>query len=818
MRLLLLLFSFLLLPTWLVSAATASAHFERLSVTDGMSQSSALAILQDSQGFMWFGTEDGLNRYDGYQFVHYRHDTDDSGSLSSSYISALFEDSEQNLWVGTGNGGLNRFDSKHQRFERFIHEPDDSASLSSNLITAITQDNQGTLWVSTRNGLNARKAGQTGFKQFKHNPLDPHSLSHNGISSVVVDSKGLVWVSTMGGGVNRFDTNTGHFEHFGPTQPSQNPQPDDIVLTLFEDAQGTLWSGSYKGLAYFEPTAGQFVDVKLAIPIVQGRPGIGTANIGQGPKGNLWIATFAGGVHQFNPKTAQLIHYQHQNTDSNSLSKDTIMSIYTDAKGLLWIGTLGAGVNKLNTRRLRFGHVKHNPKNPDSLNYSSVTSITQDAQNNLWIGTSQLGVNKKEPKHKSHHHGFETLANNPNDPYSLSNNVVNAVSQGTNGTLWVGTLSGLNHYNPLDGRFTRYNYDKMQPQSLSNNHVIHLLYDSKGTLWVATAFGLNRFKAQSGTFETLLHDPSNPNSLSNSAIMRVFEDHKGFLWIATNSGLNQYDAKNNRFVRYHHDKNDPTSLSHDGVISIAQDNEGTLWVGTNGGLNKFDSQTQSFKQYRVKDGLPNDVIYAILPDNQGHIWVSTNAGLSKFNPNQQTFKNFDVNDGLQSNEFNSGTAFKSSDGEFYFGGINGYNHFYPSTITDDTLPPKVVLTEFLLFNQPVPVINPLNTSQQDTQFTLPQSIGSLTDLTLDHQHNLLTFEFAALDFSNPMKNRYAYKLEGQDQNWITASAKNRRATYTNLAAGDYTLQVKASNKDGYWNEQGKALNITVLPPWWLSNL
>ncbi|MCJ8268110.1 MAG: GGDEF domain-containing protein, partial [Psychrosphaera sp.] len=298
--------------------------------------------------------------------------------------------------------------------------------------------------------------------------------------------------------------------------------------------------------------------------------------------------------------------------------------------------------------------------------------------------------------------------------------------------------------------------------------------------------------------------------------MRVFEDNKGFLWIATIDGLNRYDQKNKRFVRYHHDKDDTSSLSHDGVISIAQDNERTLWVGTHGGLNKFDSQTQSFKQYRVKDGLPNNVIYAILPDNEGHIWLSTNAGLSKFNPQKETFKNYDVNDGLQSNEFNAGTAFKSSDGEFYFGGINGYNHFYPSTITDDTLPPKVVLTEFLLFNQPVPVLNPLNTSQQDTQFTLPQSIGSLTDLTLDHQHNLLTFEFAALDFSNPMKNRYAYKLEGQDQNWITASAKNRRATYTNLAAGDYTLRVKAANPDGYWNEQGTSIKIHVNPAPWLS--
>ncbi|MCJ8272999.1 MAG: ATP-binding protein, partial [Psychrosphaera sp.] len=351
---------------------------------------------------------------------------------------------------------------------------------------------------------------------------------------------------------------------------------------------------------------------------------------------------------------------------------------------------------------------------------------------------------------------------------------------------------------------------------MSNNRIRGLFVDSKNQLWIGTeGGGINRFNRVNQTFSHYRHSPTDPHSISSDNVFTFFEDASNRLWIGTENGLNQFDSNTSQFISYQHNASDPHSLSHNFISSIHQDSKGTLWVATfGGGLNKFDSDTARFTHYRKKDGLANDTINAIIEDQQGYLWLSTNQGLSKFDTNNETFRNFDVNDGLQSNEFNLGARLKSDDGELFFGGVNGFNRFFPENLIDDTTPPTLVLTDFLVANKSAPII--IQPTKSDKSFSLPKTIDALDHLRLTYRQNLITFEFVALHFANPMKNRYAYQLVGQDEDWVYTDAKNRRATYTNLSDGDYVFRVKASNKDGYWNELGKSLNVTVLPPPWKS--
>ncbi|MCJ8270705.1 MAG: ATP-binding protein [Psychrosphaera sp.] len=471
----------------------------------------------------------------------------------------------------------------------------------------------------------------------------------------------------------------------------------------------------------------------------------------------------------------------------HSLS-DGIRHIYKDSTATLWVGTHD-GLYNYNGETQDFNHFKHQPANQLSLSDNAISSIVEDGEGMLWIGTHGGGLNKYS-RHTKH---FEHFKHSRSDPDSLSGNSVFTLFKASNSTLWIGTKgSGLNR---LD-------------LNQINDITVPVGEGVSDTGQHSTVVERLHFKRYQNNAEDAY-------SLSDNFVTAIFEDSTGLLWIGTaTGGLNRFDVETERFERYQHQPLDPGSLSGDFVNTIYEDTSGTLWIGTDSGLNKFVAKTNSFTHYREKDGLASDFVSGILEDSQAHLWVSTNNGLSRFNLVTETFKNYDVSDGLQSNHFTGWSYFKGSDGELFFGGVNGFNRFFPENIKDDTQPSDVVLTDFLLANQSVSV-SP-NTQRDPTKFTLPKDINALQHLTLTYQQNLITFEFAALHFTNPMKNKYAYKLTGQDKDWIQTDAKNRRATYTNLAPGDYTLRIKASNKDGYWNEQGKSLKITVEPPPWLT--
>ena len=794
-------------------------RFDHLSITDGLSQVSVETIFEDHRGFMWFGTHDGLNRYDGYQFKQFRHDPQNTHSLSSSMITVIYEDSDNTLWIGTEGGGLNRYNSHTERFEHFRHDATNPNSLSHDHISAIYQDTKGVLWVGTAGGgLNQMNDDKTQFIRFKHQTSDSNSLSHNNVRAIAQDSQATLWVGTDDG-LNRFNANTAQFDHFKHQPTNQQSLSHNAIYTILEDDAGSLWLGTYGGgLNRFDAKTQSFESFKHQAANANSLSDDKIWSMHQDNQGILWVGTDGGGLNRFDVDKRSFSRYTYQSTDPQSLSNNGVHSIYQSKKGFLWVGTLAGGINKIDSKQQQFGHIKHQSSVPASLSQDVVMSILEDSNKTLWVGTYDGGLNRSINSTDRPNDGFEHFKHNPNDPKSLANNSVWAIAQDAKNQLWIGTNKGVDKYNPATGQFSHYMHNEADETSLSDNWVDDILIDNQGTIWVGTrGGGLNRLDANQRRFKRFMHQPSNPHSLSAQSITSLLEDTNGNIWIGTwGGGLNKFDPNTEQFVHYRFDKNDATSLGHDIVMSIHQDTQGTLWVGTyGGGLNKFDPQTKGFARYQEKQGLANNTIYAIVDDHQGNLWLTHNQGLSKFNLKTQAFKHYDIQDGLQSNEFNA-AFFRSNSGEIFFGGIHGLNRFYPETIKDDMTAPSLVFTNFFLFNQQVPVSS--HSSDNSKIFTLPQAIGHTSQLNLDYRHSLVTFEFAALDYRSPMKNQYAYKLEGLDQNWIKADANIRRATYTNLPAGDYTLRIKASNADGYWNEQGRAIKIRVDPPWWLTKL
>jgi signal transduction histidine kinase/ligand-binding sensor domain-containing protein len=793
--------------------------FERLSREQGLSQSSVLCIRQDRQGFMWFGTNDGLNRYDGYNFAVYKHDVLDSNSLSDSRVSAICEDSASpnTLWIGTLGGGLNKFDREKEHFTRFVHDPKTPRSLSHNSVWSIHEDRAGALWIGTQGGgLNKldREKGQ--FIRFVYDPNNPHSLSHNHILAIYEDRAGTLWIGTNGGGLNQFDRENEQFIRYVNDPKEPQSLSHNHISAIYEDHAGALWVGTLDGLNQFDREKKQFIrfgnDPKNPHSLSHNH----VLSIHEDRAGTLWIGTKGGGLNQFDREKKQFLRFGNDPKNLHSLSDNVVVSLYCDASGILWIGTEIGGLNKLDRDKERFDHVAHDPNNPNGLNNNTVMSIYEDRAGALWIGTWGGGLNKLDRERRQ----FSRYINDPKNPHSLGSNLVFSiyeVSLATAGnTLWIGTFGGgLNKFEREKAHFTRYVNDPNNPQSLSDNNVWSI-YASRNTLWIGTySGGLNKLVLSEGEgFTRYANDPNKPNSLSHNLVSSIYEDHAGTLWIGTGGGgLNQFNREKEQFIRYVNDPSNPHSLSHNMVFSIYETSlsrhgrvRRTLWIGTGGGLNEFDVDSGRFTRYTEKDGLPNNVILAILEDRSGRLWLSTNKGISCFDPSRpagKNFRNYDVSDGLQSNEFNASAYHKSRRGEMFFGGINGFNVFHPDSIQDNPYPPPVVITAFKRYN----------TDDAEGIAVNEKGISAKQAITLSYKDNVLAFEFAALSYRNNFKNQYAYKLEGFNDNWIQLGTK-RDITFTNLDPGKYILRVKASNNDGVWNEQGAALHLIITPPWW----
>lgn len=829
--------------------------FEYLSVEQGLSQASVLCILQDRRGFMWFGSEDGLNKYDGYNFEVYKFEPGNPHTIASNVIWCLLEDRGGTLWVGSNGGGLSRYDREQDRFRNFRAELSDVEGLPVNDIRCMLEDRDGVIWLGASGGglckMLPLKSPEEAprFATIRPDSANPRGLSSDQISKIFQDSRGVIWIGTEGGGLNKMISGAAPGE--APAFIRYRTTPDrpattglDFTLDIEEDEMGLLWICTMNGLLSFNPEKEIFTRYTH-------QPGNNRSpshnllrRIYKDRAGMLWIGADGGGINKLIPGDTEndapsFICYRHDPHNVFCLSNDAVESIYEDRSGNLWIGVYNGGLNKLIFRESRglereaqeFPHYKAIANNPDSLSHNHVNAIVEDLDGHLWVGTDGGGLNKIIPgQEETPSLHFSHYRARPGVPGAISDDIVTALAVDRKGTLWVGTFTGgLNRrIPPGDSRktdsFQNFRNQPDKPDSINGNFVRTIYEDGQQRLWIGLMDGgLDLMDQDKGCFFHYVNDPADPHSLVDNNVFAVQGDRSGRLWVGTVSGLSvavsplHYGGAMN-FSRSQHRPDDPHSLGNNFVRAIFEDSSGVIWVGANGGgLNKLlqtpkGSQNALFKRYSTADGLPNDVVHGILEDDDGFLWLSTNKGLSRFNPGAEEFRNFDFRDGLQGDQFNGGSCYKSKTGEMFFGGNNGFNIFHPLNVRENPVIPPIALTRLLLFNRPVPVgLNP------DGRRILNESITETKRLTLSHKDSVISFEFAALHFVNPLKNRYAYIMEGLESEWNHVG--NRRfVTYTTLPPGDYTFRVIASNNDGVWNNQGVSLAVTVTPPyyktWW----
>ena len=741
--------------------AQQNIRFKHITVEDGLSQNAVTCILQDSKGFMWFGTQDGLNRYDGYNFKIFKNIPDDPQSLTNNFIFSIYEDFSNNLFIETQGGTYQQYDPLSESFKEISIGSIDFSSTKFNSVGAIYRDKADIVW---RGGLSKEiglikdnvKSGST--IEYKNDPSNPKSLSNNKVYSVYRDRSGNLWIGTYNG-LDRLDENSGEFIHYKNEPENGNSLPSNWVWTIFEDNSG-----------------------------------------------KLWIGTVSGGLSLFNPNTNSFTNYSNDPSKPSSLSDNFIFSIYEDRSSNIWIGTNSGGINTFNPSHNSFEHYANIPSNNNSLSGNNVLSMFVDNTGKCWIGTRNDGLNLYDRSKNK----FTRFKHDPKNPNSIVGNSIQLIYEDHMDLLWFGTFSdGLDQYNPSTGLFKHYQHNSNDSLSISDNRVYSLFEDKKNILWIGTyGGGLNRFQRSSSTFKHYRHNELDSTSLSADNVWAILEDKENTFYIGTfGGGLNIFDRETEIFTHFKNNASDPESISDNNIVCLFEDSKGKIWIGTTKGLNLLNKDKHTFKNYREKDGLSNDIVFGIIEDDEGHLWISTNKGLSKFNPATETFRNYYLEDGLQSNEFNQNAYTKDSNtGELFFGGVNGFNIINPKKIKSNSYIPPIAFTEFIRYN----------TDDDQGKPILEKGISEMEHITLSHKDNIVTFEFSAFSFYNNFMNQYKYKLEGFNKNWIQLR-NDHKVTFTNLSPGNYVLKVIGSNNDDVWNNEGTSLSINVQPPWWRNN-
>ncbi len=770
--------------------------FDKISVLQGLSHSSVYSIAQDKQGYLWFATQDGLNKYDGYDFKKYFHDPNDSTSLSYSSISIIYSDSKDNLWVGTWGGGLNRFDRSTGSFVRYYSEISDSNNLGSQRISFIMESQKEELWIGTgEDGLFIYNYNSETFRYFNSSNSN---LYHDRIWGLAEDGDGTIWIATETG-LNKFTPSNGIEKVHFNNSSTDSLLNTDRIRCLYFDNSDNLWLGTQNGLMQFNKAKESF---KTFLNNPKDNESIGSNIINtiyEDNSGNLWIGTLNGGLNLFNKETDQFVVYKHSLTKPNSIANNDIRSIIHDKSGNIWIGTRGGGINKFNLNIEPFVHITSIPFNPNSLNDKNVRSVYEDDKQNIWIGTNEGGLNKIDFETGK----FSFYKNSDNSRNSILGDDVFSIIQDRRGNIWLGTADGLNKFDADKEIFTNYLHDPDDNSSLSGNLILSILEDNFGNIWIGTyRNGLNKLNIETQKFEHFKSDPKNINSLSGDEVYSLAKDSVGNIWAGTVNGISKINPETEDIKNYSNIIQNQQSINVT-VYSLAI-HEKLILIGTNVGFFIFDPETKSIESYTESDGLTNNFVYGIVVDDKGKIWLSTNKGISCFDLDKKNYRNYNIHDGLQSNVFNVGAYHKGKSGKLYFGGINGLTVFNPLNIKINNTPPPIVITDFSLFNTPA--------KEYKSTYYLSK-IEKAENFDLNFNQNFITIEFSALDFVNPLKNQYMYKMEGVDIDWNNAGTK-RFATYTNLDPGDYTFIVKASNNDGLWNEEGFAFDFTISPPYW----
>ena len=793
-------------------------EFEHITIKEGLSHTKIFCIFQDSDGFMWFGTDDGLNRYDGYEFKIFYHNKKDSTSILSNRIRSIIEDESGDIWIGTGRG-LNKYNKDTENFIQYYGNSGRPWEKHVEFITAICEDNSGNIWMGTSlSGIIKFNKLSEKFKYFEADQNNPNSLLHNNIRAILYDSHGELWVGTENHGLNRIifkksEDEELHFLKYQYDKQRNDCLSNNKIWKIFEDHNGTIWIGTDGGgLNKFNRESETFKHYKNFLDNNTQKGTNRIYEILENEDGTMWLSTNGQGLIKFDPYKETFKQFTHDPNNSKSISSNYVYSTFKDKSGILWISTLATGLNKVNQEMNKIKVYRHVSGGRNTLSENVIFSFYENENGLLWIGTDTgidiLDRNKNIYKYYN---------NNPGNPNTVTPGAVRVIYKDSDEQIWVGTDKGLNIFHRDKKIFTKFKYD---PQNIVPVYptVVRVIHeDSSGIMWFGTNQGaLNKFNKKSKEFKRFVHNKDNPESISPGPVRAMYEDKKGFLWIATSKGLNKFNKNTEKFKVYKNNPKNLNSISANNIYSIFEDSEGLFWIGTYKGLNLLDRKKEIFINYTTKDGLANNIIYCIEEDNNGDLWLSTDYGLTrvqKYKNSIQTsdkpkliFRNFDMNDGVQGNEFNTGASLINQKGELFFGGMNGLNIFHPDDIreTNQHIPP-IVFTDIQLFGNSIKIGETI-----DGKIILNQSITHTKTINLSHKQQYITIKFSALDYANNEKNEYSYLMSGLSSEWINIG--NKREINFNLSPGKYLLKIRGSNNDKLWNNKGASLKIIITPP------
>lgn len=812
----------LVLLALLLSSSNIPAQnlrFEHITSDNGLSQNTVMCILQDSRGFMWFGTWNGLNRFDGYSFKTFKSSAQNS-ALSNNFIYSICEDQRGDLWIGTKNG-LNRFLYAKNKFVNYFHDPDDPNSISSDWIKSVVCDNKGRIWIGTAEHgvdcLTPDPASPSGFTvrrfRFESSPI---LLPDDRINRIYEDRNNNIWIGTENG-LARISADLSAVKIYRNDFNNSNSLSYNIVSSIFEDRDGLIWIGTHFGLNKYDPQSDTFHRYyfnpynpsSLSHSVIH--------DIAEDPNGTILIGTL-GGLNTYNPENDGFNRFPGRQNDNYSLNNEFINAIFTDNQGNVWIGTDKGGVNKYNVYQKPFGHMAHDQTDENSLSHNTINSLL-DEPSALWIGTAGGGLNKYDKRQKN----FRVFKNMAEDPHGLNNDFITFIHRDRKQNLWIGTWGGgINKSLSLhgNGSFKKYLPVDGDENSLCNVYVSSLWEDENGLMLIGTLGGLDYLDPAKETFKHIGNHPGWENRITEVGC--ILKDRHDYYWIGSRVGLFRIkvdkleNASENDIEKFTHSPADSLSLPGNYVISLYEDRMGRIWLGTYGNgfarINVGSDGAVSFSSFTEDDGLSNNVVYAILEDDHANLWLSTDKGLSRFDTKKNRFRNYYVSDGLQSNQFYWSAAYRNKAGEMFFGGMNGVNFFHPDSIKDDSYSPTVAITDFKIFN------NSVTADEWNDRINLSHSKDSQNQIRLSYKENVFSIEFSALTYHLPEKIRYAYQMAGVDKDWVHVSSNRRFASYTNLKGGEYTFLVKATNGDGVLSEKATQLRIIVTPPFWATPL
>ncbi len=767
-----------------------SVTFERIT-TDmvryekGLSQNTVQTMIQDRYGFLWFGTWDGLNKYDGYTFTVWNEEN----GLSNQNIQALVEDYDGLIWIGTDDG-LNVYDRIRDKITIFRNDHRNEYSLVHNRIRSLCLDREGNIWIGTNRGISVYQQKTGRFRNYRHDITQSKSLINNWINDIFCDDQGQIWIATFKG-LELFQPATNSFIHHNRSNDwdtlSMLP-----VYCIAQHPDHSLWIGTQKGLFrinYPGKEVKHFFRNQSTDPTLPENQIYDLLFLSDG---SLWIGTAREGLIILNTNDDSYKILQNKKDDPQSLSNDQIYSLFRDHAGIIWIGTY-SGLNKYDSYSSKFRHHKQVPGDPFGLLSDVIFSFFEDDNGVIWVG-SENGINLFYPEKGI----FRLMEDRHGKPTPLINGLVRAFHKDANGIMWIGSTGGLSRYNPRTYQIKHYTMNREIPNSLTNNFVCKIIEDHEGFLWIATEQGLNKFEKTSEKFINYLHDVNDPLSLPDNNVFDIYKDKNNRIWIATGAGLCWFEPVRQKFYPAFPDMKQRFTANQLRISSIYQSPGGIYWIGTmGGGLMRYDPTTGKYRFYTEKDGLPNNVVYKVIDDQNGNLWIPTNKGLARFNITNESFITYGVKDGIQSNEFNLGASLRTSNGRIFFGGMNGFNSFFPDEIRKNEKPARIAISGFYIFDK-----------------LAHRELFDGDTIYLKYSENFFAFNFTALDFANPAKNQFKYTLENFEKGWISTDAYDRLAEYTNVPPGKYRFRVKGSNNDGIWNEKGIAITLFIAPPWY----